>query len=210
MAAKAPPAKRRPDARPDEILDAALGEFAAHGFDAARMEDVAKRAGLSKAGLYLYFDSKEALLDALIAREIAPIAERVRALAMAGTADPAGTLRLIALTAAAKLSEPRLFQVPRLVISISNRFPDLAARYRARVVEVALTSAEALVRAGIEQGMFRAVEPRAFVRAFIGPLFFEAMWTHVLSGESAFAAPEKLVAQQLDILLNGVKAERAS
>ena len=204
------PARRRPDARPDEILDAALDEFSARGFDAARMEDIAKRAGLSKAGLYLYFDGKEALLDALITREVAPIAERVRMLATAGAADPAATLRLIALTAVGKLAEARVFQVPRLVISISNRFPELAARYRARVVEIALTSAESLVCAGIEQGVFRAVEPRGFVRAFIGPLFFEAMWMHVLGGESAFAAPEKLVAQHLDILLNGVRAERAT
>ncbi|MGE3143325.1 MAG: TetR/AcrR family transcriptional regulator [Hyphomonadaceae bacterium] len=201
--------QRRPDLRPDQILDAALDEFAARGFDAARMEDIAKKAGLSKAGVYLYFNGKEALLDALIAREVAPIAERVRVLAEAGAADPAGALRLIAATVAQRLFDPRVFQTPRLLISISNRFPALAERYRARVAQVAVGALESLTAAAVAQGVFRPVPPRAFVRAFIGPLFFEAMWTHVLRGESAFADAQALIDEHFDLLLRGVQAERA-
>ncbi len=58
--------RRRAEARPDELLDAALDEFIARGFDAARVEDIAKRAGLSKGAVYLYFKSKEEVLRALI------------------------------------------------------------------------------------------------------------------------------------------------
>ena len=58
--------KRRPEARPDEILDAALAVFGEQGFAQARVEDIAKRAGLSKGAVYLYFPSKDAMLNALV------------------------------------------------------------------------------------------------------------------------------------------------
>jgi AcrR family transcriptional regulator len=200
--------KRRAEARPDEILDAALNEFTERGFDAARMEDVARRAGLSKAGVYLYFESKEALLKALIARKVAPLAQQARAVVAAGGADPAGALRMLATLAAARLADPTNFAVPRLVISISARFPEIAEYHRVHVVGVVREAVETLIAAGIAKGVFRNVDPRAAARALIGPLFFEAMWTHVLRGESAFAAPETLIEAQLDLLLEGLAQER--
>lgn len=196
-------APRRPDARPDEILDAALAEFAAQGFDAARMDDVAKRAGLSKAGIYLYFPSKEALLTALIERELAPIAARVAALAAAGQADPVGAMRLIAATFAERFGDTRILQIPRLVISIANRFPEIAALYRARVADPAIAAFESLIRAGIAQGAFREMPPRAALRAFIGPLIFEALYTLVLKGEGV-PSRDDFIAQHFDIFLNGL------
>ncbi|MET0181967.1 MAG: TetR/AcrR family transcriptional regulator [Caulobacterales bacterium] len=197
---------RRPQARPDEILDAALEEFAAQGFDAARMEDVAARAGISKAGVYLYFDSKEKLLDALIEREIAPVAERVKMLATAGEGDPVGALRMIAAAVTAQVLNSRIVNIPRLVVSISNRFPDVAAHYRARVIDVAFEAAQGLARAGVKRGVFRDLPPRAIIRAFIGPLFFEAIYTHVFKGEAASA--DELAAQHFDVLLNGITSEK--
>lgn len=209
-AVKAPraPQPRRPQARPDEILDAALEEFAAKGFDAARMEDVARRAGISKAGVYLYFDSKEELLDALIEREVAPVAERVKTLAAAGGADPAGALKLIATLVSTQFMNPRIVNIPRLVISISNRFPEIVAHYRTRVVDVAFNAAEGLARAGVAQGAFRDLPPRAIIRAFIGPILFEAMYTQILKGEAA--PTETLIAQHVDVLMNGISAEKNS
>ncbi len=75
----APPRwKRRAALRPEEILEAALAEFTENGFEAARMEDIARRAGISKAGVYLYFPSKDALLEALIEAKVAPFARQRR------------------------------------------------------------------------------------------------------------------------------------
>lgn len=196
---------RRAEARPEEILDAALEEFTARGFDAARMEDIAKRAGLSKAGVYLYFESKEALLKALIQARIAPLAEQAAALAKAGEADPLLALRLLARAVAARLADGKLFAVPRLVIGLSGRFPEIADFYRIAVVEKARGALERLLAVAVRKGQIRKVDPRAAARAFVGPLIFEAMWTHVLRGESAFAAPERMIEQHFDILLNGLE-----
>ncbi len=197
--------KRRAGARPDEILEAALAEFTERGFDAARMEDVAKRAGLSKAGVYLYFSSKTALLKALIERRVAPLARQAENIAALGAADPLSALRLIARTAVERMNDSKIIAVPRLVISVSGRFPEIADFYRIHVVERARSALQRLVEAAIAKGAIRAVDPAAVVRAFIGPLFFEAMWTHVLRGESALGAPEDLIEQHFDILLNGLE-----
>jgi AcrR family transcriptional regulator len=106
-------------------LEAALEEFVARGFEAARMEDIAKRAGLSKAAIYLYFPSKVALLEALIEAKVGPLAESVQQIAAMGMADPLTALRMMATAAAYRLSDPNLFAVPRLVIGISGVSPKL-------------------------------------------------------------------------------------
>jgi AcrR family transcriptional regulator len=197
--------RRRAEARPEEILEAALTEFTARGFEAARMEDVGKRAGLSKAGVYLYFPSKMALLEALIESRVAPLAVQAQTLAEAGKDDPFGALRLLARVAAHRLSDPNVFAVPRLVIGLSGRFPEIAEYYRNHVVEKARGALEALIAAAIAKKQIRAVDKDAVVRAYIGPMFFEAMWTHVLRGESALKDPERLIEQHFDILLNGLE-----
>lgn len=197
--------RRRADARPEEILEAALAEFTERGFEAARMEDIGKRAGLSKAGVYLYFPSKMALLEALIEARVSPLAAQAQTLAQAGKDDPLAALRLLARVAAHRIADPNVFAVPRLVIGLSGRFPEIAEYYRMHVVEKARGALEALIEAAVANKQIRAVDKDAVVRAFIGPMFFEAMWTHVLRGESALANPEKLVEQNFDILLGGLE-----
>lgn len=194
---------RRASARPDEILDAALDVFIEAGFDAARMDDIAARAGISKAGVYLYFASKEALLRALISREIAPHATGLAMLAEAGGEDPVGTIRMLVAFASERLADPRLIAIPRLMISISNRFPDLARHYRIDVVERAKRALEALIARGIAKGVFRPVDPEAALRAVVGPLMFAALWRHVLGGDSA-ASPDEIAAAHIDLLVNGL------
>jgi len=197
--------RRRAEARPEEILDAALEEFTARGFEAARMEDIAKRAGLSKAAIYLYFPSKVALLEALIEAKVGPLAKGVQTLSLSGAADPLMALRMMATMAAHRIADPGLFAVPRLVIGISGRFPEIAKYYREHVVEKARGALENLIEAAIAKGQIRLVDTNAVVRAFIGPLFFEAMWTHVLNGETALNEPQKLIEQQFDVLLSGLE-----
>lgn len=199
--------RRRPDARPDEILDAALDAFIERGFDAARMEDIAARAGLSKAAIYLYFDAKDALLRALISREVAPIAARAQALARSGAVDPEAGIRAIAAAAFAALSNPRIFAVPRLVIAVAGRFPEIAAHYRSQVIDPARGALITLVEAGVARGTFRDVDPDAAVRAIIGPVMFEVMWRFALGGEPR-DGEARLAENWADLLLRGLKAER--
>jgi AcrR family transcriptional regulator len=197
--------RRRAEARPEEILDAALAEFTTRGFEAARMEDIAKTAGISKAAIYLYFPSKTALLEALIEAKVAPLARQAQALALAGHGDPLTALRMLATAVAHRIGDARIFAVPRLVIGLSGRFPEIAAYYRTHVVGPARAALESLIDAGKAKGVIRDVDTKAVARVFIGPFLFEALWTHVLGGETALGDPQKLIESQFDILLRGLE-----
>ena len=73
MSALPTPRKRRKEARPSELLEAALCLFVEKGFAATRLEDVAARAGVSKGTLYLYYENKDALFKAVIQEGIVPV-----------------------------------------------------------------------------------------------------------------------------------------
>jgi AcrR family transcriptional regulator len=196
---------RRAEARPDEILDAALDEFVAKGFDAARMDDVAARAGLSKGAIYLYFAGKDALLRALIEREVSPVFQSAAMIA-ANTPDPKAALRAVATMVAGRIANPRLAAIPLLVVSISNRFPELADFYRVHVVEKAIGVIETLIGRGVAMGQFKPVDPRAVVRAMAGPIMFEVIWAHALKGESRLVDPAKWLEAQFTLLFEGLEA----
>ncbi|MFQ5564639.1 MAG: TetR/AcrR family transcriptional regulator [Parvularculaceae bacterium] len=199
--------RRRADKRPDEILDAALEEFTERGFDATRVEDIAGRAAISKAGVYLYFDRKEDILRALIEREIAPIARKVRALAEEGADDPEGTLGAIIAGVTAVVTNPRVFAVPRIVLSVSGRFPEIGAYYREHVVEEALAAMEALHKAGVERGLFRDLDSEVVARSALGSTLLYALWLHVLGGAPDELEPTERAKAQLDLLMRGLAAE---
>ena len=199
--------RRRADERPDEILDAALEEFTDRGFDATRVEDIAARAKISKAGVYLYFDRKEDILRALIEREIAPIARKARELAEAGRDDPLGTLGAIIAAITAVIANPRIFAVPRIVISVSGRFPEISAYYREHVVKHALEAMATLHRAGVARGVFRDCDSNLVARAAVGPVLLNAMWLHVLGGEEDELSPAERTRAHLDLLMRGLAAE---
>ncbi|NWG92478.1 MAG: TetR/AcrR family transcriptional regulator [Parvularculaceae bacterium] len=201
--AAVPKFRRRAEARPDEILDAALAVFTEKGFDAARVDDIAAAARLSKGAIYLYFDSKEALLRGLIEREVAPVAAQLKALAEAGLDDPKATLRLIVLTAMRLLNDPRIFATPRLVLSVAPRFAEVARFYRQRVVDQALGAVRKLHRKGVGDGVFRDVDSDAVGRLVMGPLLIHAMRRHVLGAEDD-PPPDTIAKAHLEILFEGL------
>lgn len=174
------------------------------GFDAARVEDVATRAGVSKGAVYLYFENKLALLVALIRREVAPVALLAQHAVDSLPDDPERALRVIAHSVAHRISEPRVFAAPRLVISISDRVPEIVAIYREEVVDRVRAAVTSILRKGVEQGRFRQIDPEIAIRAIIGPFLFEALWRHVLKGETRDLAA--LVDGQVDFVLRGLRA----
>jgi AcrR family transcriptional regulator len=91
----APKWTRKPEARPDEVLDAALDQFARNGFAATRMEDIAKAAGLSKAAIYLYFPSKVDVFKALVETRIVALRDRIADVAEDLRDDPIAGLRQV-------------------------------------------------------------------------------------------------------------------
>src|SRR3569623_2169888 len=85
---RGPKFRRRAEARPDEVLDAALTLFIERGFAATRVEDIASQAGLSKGAVYLYFPSKEAILEGLVKRAVLPVANSALGVIQNYVGDP--------------------------------------------------------------------------------------------------------------------------
>jgi AcrR family transcriptional regulator len=168
--------KRRKEARPAELLDAAISVFAEKGFAAARLDDIAARAGVSKGTIYLYYDSKEAILRALI--KAIPVA-RVESIAQLAAADagPAdATLRKALQLIGAAMRDPMLIQFPRLVIGESGNFPWIAETYRQEVISRGIAIFSGIIGKGIEERRFRAVDPRHAAFAAMAPMLFVAIW----------------------------------
>jgi AcrR family transcriptional regulator len=143
--------KARSAARRDAILAAALEEFSARGFEATRLDDVAKRADVAKGTIYLYFRDKESLFQELIRTMLAPLVGTIEAM---GEADlPVSMLadRIVDLFVR-EVYETRRKDVIRLMISEGRRFPKLAEFYYREVLARVITAVRALLRRAAARG----------------------------------------------------------
>jgi AcrR family transcriptional regulator len=195
---------RRPEARPDQILDAALAVFSEEGFAGARVEDIAKRAGLSKGAIYLYFESKDAMLKGLVRR----LADGVVG-AAEGLVDPnrdaSVTLRSLVAFMVVQISNPHVSAAPRIVIAEAQRFPELAAFYRETVIARGHRLLTRLIDLGVSQGVFRDVDREVLLRTCIGPLLAHMLLTSVfIDPQNPGPPPEVIGAGIADMILNGL------
>ncbi|WP_165777099.1 TetR/AcrR family transcriptional regulator [Paremcibacter congregatus] len=214
----APRWRRKPEERPEAILDGALIEFRTRGFSGARIEDIARHAGLSKGTVYLYFDSKEAMLQALVERTVKPIAMGLQQMAAQMLSAPAADmsvsaadmLRMMLQMAAQRTVDSKVSAMPLLIIAEAGNFPELVHRYRADVVEVVMQAVEGVIARGIENGEFRRnVTPHIAVRSFIGVILLQLIWNGVfLRSDEDPLSPEEITQSHLDLFLNGIVAEK--
>jgi AcrR family transcriptional regulator len=204
---RGPKFRRRAEARPDEVLDAALELFMEKGFAATRVDDIAKRAGLSKGAVYLYFPSKEAVLEALVRRAIIPIADSALEALRAYEGDPRIVITMVMKMIGHRFGDPRIVAIPKVVFREVLGFPHLAQMYRAEVLDKVIPVVTGLIRRGVEQGYLRQVDPELTVRSIIGPLL-----AHLVMAEVFGIAPEgglhfdRLVDNHLSILFDGLGA----
>lgn len=206
-----PKFKRRADERADEILDAALELFAERSFTATRVEDIAARAGVSKGTVYLYFDSKKSLLEALVKRALVPISERLIASVDATETDPRETFRSFGKLLTSEDGQSGILAVPGLVMKESKQFPELSRSLGREVLEKVRPQMVAMIERQIELGAFRKVDPELAFRSVVGPMFMHLMTARMFD---VFSNDEpkmdRMVAQYVELLMDGLSAERQS
>jgi AcrR family transcriptional regulator len=175
-AARAPRWRRRPDERPAQILDAALIEFGERGLGRTRLDDIARRAGVAKGTIYLYFPTKDALFRAMVrhctGRNITAFEQRHAA----SEAPAADQLHDYVSTAWSHLRAPLFPILYRLTIGELHKFPDLMRFYIQETAVRALKVCTAIIRRGVENGEFRRVDPAATARMVHGVIIKHAVW----------------------------------
>lgn len=171
--------QRRSSERPAEIVEAALSEFAQRGFAGARMADIAVRAGLSKAALYVYFPTKAELFRAVLLQHAAPQVGQ----AWVEKAAPhpfTATLDAILEGIAGVMQQPEFRRLSRVVIAESANFPELATLWRENVVDPAIAAITGALRQGQGVGAVRAGDARLMAFAVVGPLLTGMLWGEVM------------------------------
>jgi AcrR family transcriptional regulator len=203
---KAPRWRRRKEARPDEILAAALASFAERGFAATRLDDVAARAGISKGTLYLYFHSKEELFEAVVRATLVPNLERLEAFSATFEGPSEHLLERLLLTVAGVV-DSRTGAIPKLVIAEAGNFPELARFYLDEVVRRALRLIGTILRRGIGRGEFRPIDADRAVFCVIAPMLLAALWKNSLEPHDHAPLDTPALARvHLDLLLRGLEA----
>lgn len=206
----APTRQRRKEARPQELLDAALALFVEKGFAATRSDEVAVRAGVSKGTLYLYYPSKEELLKAVIQQNYGTvIAEGVDI--VDEFEGPTGEL----LGMLMRMWWQRVGSTPaggihKIMMMEVRNFPEIAEFYRDEVIRPA---AELLVRTlqrGVERGEFRPLKYEETTHALFAPLIFMALHKNSFGAcavEGFDLDPDRVIETHIDLMLNGLLAQ---
>ncbi|HEX9173419.1 MAG TPA: helix-turn-helix domain-containing protein, partial [Telluria sp.] len=126
--------ERRKDARPQELLAAALDLFVERGFASTRLEDVARRAGVSKGTLYLYFTNKEELFKAVVRDNIVPVIGAAEEIIAGFEGHSADLLRKVITEWWQRLGETKASGITKLIMAEAGNFPDIACFYQEEVI----------------------------------------------------------------------------
>ena len=209
LIAPAAPARRerRKEARPQELLDAALDLFVEKGFAATRSEEVAARAGVSKGTLFLYFPSKEELFKAVVRENIAGrFAEwNTEFEAFPGTASE--MVRYCMRVWWERIGATRASGITKLMIAEACNFPDLADFYHQEVIHPGMELMRRILQRGIDRGEFRPLDLDYAVFSIVAPMIFLIMNKHSLglcTPDNFTLDPQRYIDQQADVLLRGL------
>jgi AcrR family transcriptional regulator len=135
----------------EAILSGALEEFSARGFAAARLEDVARRAGVAKGTIYLYFRDKETLFQELVRAEMSPVVAALEAAPVGDLPMRVVAERLVTIFAREIFGTHRK-DVIRLVLTEGPRFPAISEFYYREVVERVMAVIRGIAQRAVERG----------------------------------------------------------
>jgi AcrR family transcriptional regulator len=200
--------RRLPEERPRQIIDAALAIFGERGLAGARLEDIAKRAGLSKGTIYLYFPNKEELFREVIRYTIIAQIERAeRELAAASKQTAAETLEQFVRGYWRFLRSPKFAALFRLIHAELSNFPDLVRFYASEVVERWRRLVTGILERGVQRGEFREVDPDVAARMLSPVLLMHAMWCshRDLFKATANKTDEQVLDEVLDFYLHAIR-----
>lgn len=204
----APRWRRLPEERPKQILDAAFAVFAERGLAAARLDDIAKRAGLSKGTIYLYFPNKEELFREVVRSTVIAFIERGEAVVQVER-DPRQALLAWMEGYWEWVRSPFFPAMHRFVNSELHSFPDLASFYAREVIERAQRLVCGILERGMETGAFRTMDPLAGARMLSALFITHGLWYHQRSSFNTIAhiTDDQLLSQIRDFFFHAMRPD---
>lgn len=197
--------ERRKDARPQELLAAALDLFVERGFAATRLEDVAKRAGVSKGTLYLYFNNKEDLFKAVVRESIIPSLDESDALVANFVGDSSTLFHELLFGWWQRIGDTKLSGISKLILAESGNFPELAKFYHEEVITRANALVLRMLQRGIASGEFRPMPVTELTHVIIAPVIMLMLRMHSFGACSLEEiCPTQYLNSWIDLCLHGL------
>ncbi|WP_396206980.1 TetR/AcrR family transcriptional regulator [Gemmatimonas sp.] len=199
--------RRDPEARPHQILDAAFHEFGNRGLAGARLDDIAKRAGVAKGTIYLYFPNKEALFREMVRTTIGQAIADAEARSADARPDDTAEALLRQLGAGwwTFLRQERVMVLHHLVNAELRQFPDLMAFYAEEVIARGRRLVSGIIARGVQRGEFRAVEPLVAARMYSALWLSHATWVNNRELHPTLGSDEHVLDEMLDFYLNALR-----
>jgi AcrR family transcriptional regulator len=197
--------RRRAEARPAEIVQAAYQVFSEKGFAAARLDDIAARAGVSKGALYLYFETKQDIFEAVVKDAVAPNLGAIESLTETFPGTFEQLVRLMIPRVALLAEASNMGKVVKMVIGESGNFPEIARIWHDDVVARGIGLLTNLIKRAQDRGEVRPGDPRDYALSIAGPVIAAVVFreTFVPVGAKPFDIPA-LMNQHLDVVLPGL------
>jgi TetR/AcrR family transcriptional regulator len=199
--------ERRKEARPGELLDAALDLFVEKGFAATRAEEVAARAGVSKGTLFLYFPSKEELFKAVVRETISTRFKEWNEEFETFDGSTPDMLRYCMKIWWERIGATRASGITKLMISEARNFPELATFYQQEVIRPGMDLVRRILQRGVDRGEFAPMDVEYGVYALVAPMIFLIMMKHSLGACAPQDYPldaQRYVETMADLLVNGL------
>lgn len=196
--------QRRKEDRPDEIIAAAFESFAERGYADTKVEQVAKRAGVSKGLVYLYFKTKEELFKAVVGRFVVPRFDNLEKQLSTPDLKVSEFLRGPFVNFATDMVESPLRYVARMLIAEGPKHPDLLAYYHQAVISRGISVLRRFIELGIKNGEFRPNPLLDYPQLLITPMIFTVMWKNLFDPIDPLPVRQFLNAH-MELLLTAVE-----
>ena len=200
--------ERRKEARPGELLDAALDLFVEKGFAATRVEEVAARAGVSKGTLFLYFQSKDELFKAVVRENISGHFKEWNDEFESFAGSTVEMLDFCMNSWWDRVGATKASGINKLMVSEAGNFPDIAAFYQQEVTQPGQALIRRILQRGMDRGEFRQLDLDYAVYSVVAPMIFLILSKHSMGGcvpDQGQLNPKKYIASQLSIILYGLR-----
>ena len=199
--------QRRKEARPQELLDAALALFGEKGFAATRSEEVAARAGVSKGTLYLYYPSKEDLLKAVIRENLSNLIAEGTDTLDSYEGSTGDLLKYLVSTWWERVGNTPASAIHKIMLSEVRNFPEIAEFYMREVMAPAQDLFARTIQRGIDRGEFRQVPLKEMTVVMFAPMMFLCLHKHSLGAchlQADPPDPATVLATHIDVVLTGL------